>query len=250
MNLHTLLLLILCNLTFLFIFLFSKTETNLWILRYIILKVKLLLIRYPQRWQSANAWTNLSTLLIRLNRLRCVTVGALKIRGPRYRGHKIWNTELILLRCFILRWVEKRVPIYCWADKESFQLTPSPVFKLPTVCTNIKLPCVQIYLSLIITNEMCSLVRKCALYIPQHTWHFLFWKKKNTVNLYSINKVNKVFKLILMQKMICLSLEIIFSQLVLEYILISYLHIIYNVIIFSCMLYLSTYRLYFFLLKI
>ena len=64
---------------------------------------------------------------------------------------------------------------------------------------------------------------------------FSLLEKKNTVKLYSINKVNKVFKLILMQKMICLSLEIIFSQLVLKYILISYLHIIYNVIIFSCM---------------
>ena len=46
----------------------------------------------------------------------------------------------------------------------------------------------------------------------------LLEKNKNKVKLYSIyrNKVNKVFKLIFRPKMMCFSLEIIFSKVVLK----------------------------------
>ena len=48
----------------------------------------------------------------------------------------------------------KRYPFTAGLTKRVFQLS----FELPTFCTNnIRLSCVQKYLSLIITNEMCSL---------------------------------------------------------------------------------------------
>ena len=60
----------------------------------------------------------------------------MRVRVPQYLGHSKWNAKLIHFLSLPYRsLIRKKVPIYCWVDRENFLVSPrmvKPSLKTPT----------------------------------------------------------------------------------------------------------------------
>ena len=114
---------------------------------------------------------------------------AFGIRGPLYRWHKIWNAEPIpLLSVPYPSLIRKKVPMNCWADKESSQLTHACV-QPPDLLHQYKaFMCIKISVSDNNERNVQSGEGMHTLYTAIHMAFSLLETNKNTVKLYSIHR--------------------------------------------------------------